>query len=385
MRLFTRTGIVPFAKVPAAAVLFAAAAPLLCGIGPLAAGMEASAQEAEYSQHFRVFTGEGEPASLDEILQAMAEAEAVLIGEAHTDPVGHWIEAELFRRALERFRVGEESGALRPVALSLEFFERDVQGIMDEYLLDLISESHFKDSARPSEYYDADFRPMVELAKEKGAPVIASNAPRRYANRVSRLGRDALLDLSPEARRFLPPLPYPQPTEEYRAEWTDLMSNMTMEDQCPVPDVEEGDSLAANHPMAGVAEEEVSPHGMPPSPHGAQGGGMPSSFIENGLQAQTLWDASMAYSITTFLQKNPGGLVLHVVGGFHVENFTGTPEKVEFYRPGTRTLVVSMDLAEDFQTFDPEIHSGRGDFVILTDESLDENYARNCVADVGGN
>ena len=100
--------------------------------------------------------------------------------------------------------------------------------------------------------------------------------------------------------------------------------------------------------------------------------------MENGLQAQNLWDASMAYAITTFLNENPGGLAVHMVGGFHVKNSTGTPEKVESYRPGTRSLVVHMDIAEDFRTFDPEEHAGRGDFVILTDESLDLNYQRNC-------
>jgi hypothetical protein len=41
--------------------------------------------------------------------------------------------------------------------------------------------------------------------------------------------------------------------------------------------------------------------------------------------------------------------------------------------------VVSMDVADDFRTFDPKEHAGRGDFVILTDKSLDLDYERNCV------
>ena len=362
------------------------------GVAPI------SAQDVDYTQHFRVFTGEGDPASLEDVVQAMTEMDAVLVGEIHTDPVGHWVEAELFRRALALFKAGEESGALRPLALSLEMFERDVQGIVDEYLQDLITESQFKASARPWEYYDADYRPMVEVAKEKGVPVIAANAPRRYVNRVSRLGRDALMDLSPRVRSNLPPLPYPEPTEAYRAEWTDLMSNMSMEDQCPAPESEgeveghevEGDSVAAGHTMVMPPPDEEAPQEgkMPPPAHDTTGPRMPThsgSFMENGVQAQTLWDSSMAYAITTFLEKNPGALVLHMVGGFHVENFTGTPEKVQFYRPGTRSMVVSMQLAEDFTTFDPEEHTGRGDFVILTDKGLDLNYERNCMDEGGDN
>ena len=349
-------------------------------------------QEADYSRSFRVFTGSGAPATLDDVVQAMEEAEAVLVGETHTDPVGHWVEAELFRRALERFRAGEEGGALRPVALSLEMFETDVQGVLDEYLQGIITEEQFKDASRPWAHYDADYRPMVEMAREKGVPVIAANAPRRYVNRVSRLGREALGDLPAWSLAFLPPLPYPQPSEAYRAEWTALMTDMPMEDQCPPP-------VMRDEPAPGghVVSRDTAGAGRAMGVHVAEpsdsaGGGRPpagmpthmANFMENGLQAQTLWDASMAHSVTTHLDSNPGALVLHMVGGFHVENLTGIPEKIQDYRPGTRTLVVSLEMAEDFTTFDPQEHRGQGDFVILTDKSLDLNYERNCVGRAQG-
>lgn len=349
---------------------------------PVAAGAQdapALPGEDSYRGHFMVFTGDGQPATLEQIVEAMAEVDAVLIGEIHTDPVGHWIEARLFQGALDLTRAGRPEGALRSVALSMEMFERDVQGILDEYLQDLVPESQFTASARPWEYYDTDYRPMVEMAKTAGVPVLAANAPRRYVNRVSRLGPGALDDLSFRAKGFLPPLPYPPPTETYREEWTSLMSNMTMEAQCPAPEEAEEEEVPAHavgvpgQAPPEVTEEEPA-HGPPE--------GMPShggSFMENGLWAQTLWDASMAHAITTFLDAHPGGLVVHMVGGFHVENYTGIPEKVGYYRPETRTLVVHMDVSPDFRTFDPEEHAGRGDFVILTDEGMDLNYERNCM------
>jgi len=369
--------------------VFLLSVPLLTSLSVSGVG----GQEVDYSQHRRIFRSDGTPATLDDVVRAMGDSEAVLVGEIHTDPVGHWFEAELFRRALELTRAGDEEGAVRPLGLSMEMFERDVQVVVDEYLRGVITESQFKASSRPWEYYDEDYRPMVEAAKEKGVPVIAANAPRRYVNRVSRLGREALSDLSRDARAFLPPLPYPQPTQAYRAEWMDLMNNMSMEDQCPAPDsaaVAEADSAVAPHGMP-TRPGDAPPAGMrmPPArgdsvPPGEEApSGMPShamgDFIENGLQAQTLWDSSMGYAVATFLHQHPGALVFHVVGGFHVENFTGTPEKVQFYRPGTRSLVVSMQMAEDFTTFDPEEHAGKGDFVILTDKSLDKNYERNCL------
>jgi len=385
-----------------AAMLFAVLAPLGAG-GPPAwtqvpgPGADASGQEVHYPDHFRVFTGEGRPATLEDITLAMAGSEAVLIGEIHTDPVGHWVQAELLRRALASFRVGSASGALRPVALSMEMFERDVQGVVDEYLRDLITESQFKASARPPKHYDEDYRPMMEMARAAGIPVIASNAPRRYVNRVSRLGRDALLDLPPRARSFLPPLPYPQPSDAYRQEWVTLMTEMPMEQQCdPPPEGAEGAQAAAPAGMPprvggppGMPPRDTTRAGMPPGHPPAETAGQErathmASFLENGLHAQSLWDASMAYSLTTFLEANPGALVLHMVGGFHVENFTGIPEAIRHYRPETRTLVVAMELADDFRTFDSQEHAGRGDFVILTDKALDLGYARNCLEEGGG-
>lgn len=343
-------------------------------------GMGVSAQEVDYAKHFRVFTGDGEPVSMEDVTRAMAEAEAVMVGETHTDPVGHWVEAELLRRILELYGAGEESGALRTVALSLEMFERDVQSVLDEYLRDLITEDQFQASARPWEYYEPDYRPMVEMAKAKGVQVIAANAPRRYVNRVTRLGRGALLDLSPPARRFLPPLPFPQPSEAYREEWNTLIRQMPMVQQCPPPEgEEEGPTMEEEEERP--AMEMMRPSHDSPEEEGPSHG---SSFMENALHAQTLWDASMAYAITTFLQMNPGAVVLHMVGGFHVQNYTGIPEKVQLYRPGTRSLVIHMEMAEDFTSFDPAEHAGRGDFVILTDESLDLNYIRNCGGEADG-
>ena len=89
------------------------------------------------------------------------------------------------------------------------------------------------------------------------------------------------------------------------------------------------------------------------------------------------------HAISTHLDTTPGALVLHVVGGFHVENFTGIPEQVQHYRPDTRSLVVSMGNVADFRIFDPDEHTGLGDFVILTDKSLDLEYARYCTEGEG--
>jgi uncharacterized iron-regulated protein len=294
--------------------------------GPAAPEPEPRAVEGET---FHVYTGDGEPASLDDVVAAMAEHEAVLVGEEHNDDVTHLVQADLLRHAYTTYAAGAGGplpeghppvprGEGRPVVLSLEMFERDVQYVVDEYLEGLITEDHFLRSARPWENYAEHYRPMVEFARVHGVPVVAANAPRRYVNRASRLGRDSLFALGPTARRYLPPLPYPEPSQAYREEWDAVMGD------------------AARH--------------------------MSPTLID----AQALWDAAMGEAVAEVLDARPDALVLHMAGGFHVENGTGTPEALAHYRPGTRTLLVAARPADDPSRFDPESHAGLGDFVVLT-------------------
>lgn len=318
--------------------------------------LPAAADTAYAPGEFRVFTGAGEPATLDDIVDAMTNVSVVFIGETHDDPTQHMLEAELLRRAHAR-----HGGA--PVALSLEFFQRDVQPIVDEYLMDLISEKSFLADSRPWPRYETDYRPLVEFAKENGIQVIAANAPRRYASRVTRLGRESLDDLPSWAREALPPLPYGEASESYRKQWIEVISEVMQEEgkKCGIPIEQleaEGDTVRARAPVGA---------------HGNMG---------NQLDSQVLWDASMAWAIAQHLERVPDALVLHVVGGFHVERGTGTPEQLESYRPGTVRLIVAMQPVEDVELFEPAPDGEWGDFVIQTEaaRTLEEIECRRFLA-----
>ena len=266
---------------------------------------------------YRAYDGQGNPVTLDDIVAAMTSNDAIFFGEQHDDAVCHAIEAELFRRAVEKY------SAKRRIALSMEMFERDVQIVVDEYLKGLITEQHFLSSSRPWGNYKTDYRPLVELAKAKQLDVIAANAPRRYVNMVSRNGRDSLNALSSEAKTWLAPLPYPDPSTVYTEKFNALM----------------------------------------------KGGGDPSamSASQNLIYSQSLWDATMANSIANYLAKNKGALVVHLNGSFHTEGRLGTFEQFLRYRPKAHGIVVTIRYEDDFQKFDPAKHKGIGDFVILTD------------------
>lgn len=311
---------------------------------------------------FQVYGPNGEPRSFAELLAALDDAEAALVGEFHTDSIGHEVEAEILIRAAQRFGiVGDAAVTERPIVLSLEFFERDVQIVLDEYLADLITEDQFLKSARPWDNYAGAYRPLVEFARAHKVPVIAANAPRRYTNRVTRLGPDALEDLSDDAKRFLPPLPYPGPSDAYKAQFFEaMMEAMEEAEEEATADVAAEEEAAEEEPAEeDTAEEDTAEEDeerVAPPNHG----------MGFALQSQTLWDASMSHAITKALEESPRALVIHYVGGFHVARHTGIPEKVLYYRPGTRIVTINMEPVDDIRAWDAEEHEGLADFVILT-------------------
>ena len=318
----------------------------------LAQGSSPGADHPEYVPcEYRVFTGDGQPATLDDIVAAMGAVEVVFIGETHDDPTGHALEAEMFRRAHETYGVGTtEADAARSVAVSLEFFQHDAQPILDEYLSGLITERAFTAASRPWPRYETDYRDIVEYAKQHGLAVVAANAPRRYTNRVSRMGRDALFDLSADALSTLAPLPYANASRAYLDQWVMTMISVMEQEQmeCGVPIVVETSE-----------EDGAAAHDSPMSDHSTSG---------NLLDSQVLWDATMAYWISDHLVRHPDALVLHMVGSFHVARGTGTPEHLTRYRPSATSMIVLMRSVEDVEHFEEAPSDEWGDFVIQTDK-----------------
>ncbi len=271
-------------------------------------------QIAYSEDQFRAFDAKGNPVTMDQIIKAIGDVDAVFLGEQHDDAVAHAIQAEIFKRTIEQY------GAKRRVALSMEMFERDTQIVVNEYLNGQITEAQFLASSRPWGNYKTDYRPLLELAKEKRLSVVAANAPRRYVNMVSRNGRDVLNGLTKEAKAWIAPLPYGEPSAAYAAKFKALMG---------------------------------------PSPEAQMG-------IDKILASQSLWDATMSNSVAKYLKSNKNALVVHLNGAFHTESRLGTAEHFLKSRPQSKVIVVTMRYEEDFKTFDKTKDTDIGDFVILT-------------------
>ena len=383
---------------------------------------------------YRIYRSDGTSATWDDIRAAMNGTDVVFVGELHNDPVSHKVEQHVLTRWFDAHG--------HAAALSLEMFSRDVQYIVDEYLARLITDAHFQQSSSPWSNYETDYRPLVEFAKENDLAVIAANAPRRYANMVSRSGRAALQGLSDQARSYLAPLPFGGASQRYEDQWNQVMAEAMAAMRAAVSDREESEPTheaeshehgqmehggmqhgekghgegmdhgkmgeghagmnhegmdhaamrAKHHPdmsdeeyekmkaehMAKMKDGEGMDHGN--MQHGEEEAAAPVPSQGSGhgggsmLDAQNLWDATMAWSIAEHMTRRPGAKVAHMVGGFHVETGTGTPEHLVQYRPGTRMLIISVQSVDDPATFDPEKHTGLGDFVVLGDASLPRTY-----------
>ena len=161
-----------------AGIVAAAVAMLLCQVG-LVGCTQASRLDLDRTTggnaalfgQFCAYDGRsGQPLTFDDVVRRCATADVILFGEEHSDAVCNQIEAQLLAALAAR---------ARPVALAMEFFERDTQACLDQYLEGQIDEPAFRKATRQGRAYVLAHRPLIEMCRAACIPVIAANAPRR--------------------------------------------------------------------------------------------------------------------------------------------------------------------------------------------------------------
>jgi uncharacterized iron-regulated protein len=258
-----------------------------------------------------LFNKEGKDVKYEKMLKEAEDADIVLFGESHDDPISHWMELELTK---DLYDLKKEK-----LVLGAEMFETDTQVILDEYLDSLISTSSFESEARVWPNYKTDYKPLVEFAKNNKLKFVATNVPRRYASLVNSKGFEELDKLSDDARVFLPPLPV-----KYDAELNCYKSMLEME-------------------------------------------GMGSHVTENFPKAQALKDATMAH----FILKNwsPGQLLIHYHGSYHSENFESIYWYLKQANPDLKIVTIHSVSQKDVTELTKE-NTGKADFTICVVEDM---------------
>src|SRR4029078_1130246 len=106
----------------------------------------------------------------------LADANAIFLGEQHDDPETHKAEVALLEAVHKK--VSDR------LTLAMEMFERDGQAALSDYLAGKTDEPARGKAVKLWPNYPADYRPLIEYAKAKRVPVLASNAPTRFVRKV---------------------------------------------------------------------------------------------------------------------------------------------------------------------------------------------------------
>ncbi len=236
----------------------------------------------------------GQLLSQSDLLQRLTEANVIFLAEEHGNaPIHRW-QLELLKT------VNTLPGG---VALSMEQFERDRQGVLNDYLQNRVTEDFLLKNGRVWPNYLESYKPLIEFAKTNCIPVIASNLPKDIAKEVSKTGIEFLMTISVSPFTLAAENHYSPFDGKY---WENFQGSMTM-------------------------------HGMP----------MDKEKIKHFYEAQCLKDDTMAESIVIALRSRIFSRIVHTNGNFHSDYGLGTPERVLRLMPEARVINVSMITIED--------------------------------------
>lgn len=261
----------------------------------------------------------GENVTLESFVESAENADFIAFGELHKNMVGSRVQLELLT-ALAKQK--------RPLALAMEFFERNQQKDIDRYLASDISEEKFIDWMGLGDAYKKNHRPLIEFCKANGIPVIAANTPRPLVKELRKLGGD----------------------------YTEFLATLSEDDVLCVPES-----------MTPLNEEEKKRFTKFMGGHGPKN--------ESFMVSMALWDDTMAESATKFRAENPEHRVMLIVGMFHVMNKAGTVRKYAERRPDDQIRSLIMVPGEVDSVAFAESDRGLGDVVFKVKKSAPKKPA----------
>lgn len=231
----------------------------------------------------------GEVAFVD----AMLAARAIYVGESHDDAAHHAVQREVIAMLHAR---------APSLAIGLEMFQRPFQAPLDAYVAGTLDEAGLLAATEWSERWRIDFalyRPILELARTHGLPLVALNARRELTRAIARGGEASL---EPALRAELP------------------------------ADMDRGD---AEH-RAMVLELFGEHHAE----------SMGADVLERMLLAQLVWDETMGLTVAEVMQREgaPARIVV-LAGRAHVQGGIGVPRRAA--RRGVTPFLVVLPARAD--------------------------------------
>lgn len=266
---------------------------------------------AQDKKAYQIFDKKGKKVNFSKVVKAGFKTEVILFGEFHDNPICHWLQLELTK----------EMSSKKEVVLGAEMIEADNQMQLNEYLNGKITQKQLDSAARLWPNYKTDYKPLVDLAKAKKIPFIATNIPRRYASMVHKKGFESLLELTLQEKSWIAPQPI-----AYDKDLPGYKEMMTMM----------GEHTSVNMP-----------------------------------KAQASKDATMAYFIAKNVKQN--SVFIHYNGSFHSDNFDGINWYLRKYQPSLKIMTISTVDQSQLKKLNKE-HLNKADFILVVDENMTKTY-----------
>jgi uncharacterized iron-regulated protein len=260
---------------------------------------------------YQIYNSKQKVVRYTKLLRQAQDADVILFGEFHDNPIIHWLQLELTEDLFEL-----DSN----LVLGAEMMESDNQLIIDEYLAGYYNAKKLISESKTWPNFETDYLPLLDFAKENKLEFIATNIPRRYASMVYNFGLDTLESLTEQAKTYIPPLPI------------------------------RIDTTLANY-------QEMLAMGM-----GHGGANLPKS--------QALKDATMAYFISQNILE--GETFVHYHGAFHSKNYEGIYWYLKDLNPDLKILTIGCEEQEDIFELN-EAHD-KADFIIVTPTNMTKTH-----------
>lgn len=262
---------------------------------------------------YQLFNEKGKKTNYKKLLKATEDADIILFGELHDNPINHWLQLELTKDVHKQIN--------QDIVLGAEMFEADDQMIINEYLSGKYDYKVFAKEMKLWTNNKTDYQPLVDYALKNQLGFIATNIPRRYANMVYKNGFGALNSLTDRGRQYIAPLP-----------------------------IAYDEKLPGYQKMIEMA--------------GGHGG-------ENLPKAQAIKDATMAHFILKNWKK--GQTFIHYNGTYHSNNFEGISWYLNQEKGGLKIITIAAVEQDQVDSLAAE-SLGIADFVICTPSSLTKTH-----------
>lgn len=264
---------------------------------------------------FQIYNQKGKKVSTKKFLKELEKSEIILFGEYHDNPIVHWLQ----------LKTVQYLHSFSPVSLGGEMFESHQQKAINSYLNQEIDQVGLDSMVQLWPNYKTDYKPLLDFAKQKNIPFVATNIPREYASYVYRNGLEALQEhLDTEEKNRVAPLPI---------------------------------AYDPNLPGYQAMTEMMGP-GHTPNP--------------NFPKAQAIKDATMAYFIYQHYKNNHQQFI-HFNGDYHSKNFEGIYWYLKKLDENLNIKVISTVEQKDVKKLQEEFR-GQGDFIIVVDSEMTKTH-----------